>query len=86
MDKEYVTLKWGDIVRIHGVNLSKKKTTKGLLISKGYTIHLTNIDLQMLIYIIKHIINFHKLISIVNLCFKFYLELILICMINYLKF
>lgn len=39
MDKEYVTLKWGDIVRIHGVNLSKKKTTKGLLISKGYTIH-----------------------------------------------
>jgi hypothetical protein len=36
MDSDSVTLKWGDIVRIHGVNLSKKKTTKGLLISKGY--------------------------------------------------
>lgn len=36
MQEEFVTLKWGDIVRIHGVNISKKKTTKGLIISKGY--------------------------------------------------
>jgi hypothetical protein len=38
MQEEYVALKWGDIVRIHGVNLSKKKDTKGLIISKGYAI------------------------------------------------
>lgn len=36
MQEENRALKWGDIVRIHGVNLSKKKTTKGLIISKGY--------------------------------------------------
>lgn len=30
-------MKWGDIVRIHGVNLSKKDEhkTKGLIVSKG---------------------------------------------------
>ncbi len=36
MQEEYVTLKWGDIVRIHGVNISKKNERKGLIISKGY--------------------------------------------------
>ncbi len=38
MQEDNKALKWGDIVRIHGVNLSKKKTTKGLIISKGYSI------------------------------------------------
>jgi hypothetical protein len=80
MDSDSVTLKWGDIVRIHGVNLSKKKTTKGLLISKGYSFILLNVDLRMQIFIIKFMNNSHKLISIANHYFKFYLELILICM------
>ena len=37
MEEEFVALKWGDIVRIHGVNLSKRSITKGLIISKGYS-------------------------------------------------
>lgn len=37
MSEEAPTLKWGDIIRIHGVNLSTKDQlkTKGLVISKG---------------------------------------------------
>jgi hypothetical protein len=40
MSSEAPTLKWGDIIRIHGVNLSKKDEalTKGLIVSKGYNI------------------------------------------------
>lgn len=32
------TLKWGDIIRIHGVNLSKKEedNSRGLIVTKGY--------------------------------------------------
>lgn len=36
MQEENLALRWGDIVRIHGVNLSKKIATKGLIIAKGY--------------------------------------------------
>lgn len=37
MSEEAPTLKWGDIIRIHGVNLSKKdeESTKGLIVTKG---------------------------------------------------
>jgi hypothetical protein len=35
MQQSLETLKWGDIVRIHGVNNCNKKNTKGLIISKG---------------------------------------------------
>jgi len=36
-DQESNTLKWGDIVRIHGVNLNKseQENSKGLIVSKG---------------------------------------------------
>lgn len=55
MSEEAPTLKWGDIIRIHGVNLSKEneENTKGLIVSKGYYQHIC-IDLQILISIIKN--------------------------------
>ena len=37
-DQEENTLKWGDIIRIHGVNVNKKEQpeSNGLIVSKGY--------------------------------------------------
>ena len=36
-DQQENTLKWGDIIRIHGVNMNKseQEESKGLIISKG---------------------------------------------------
>ena len=79
-----MALRWGDIVRIHGVNLSKKKDTKGLIISKGYPRYYILIDLPIPISTTKSITNFQMLISIVSLCFKYCRGLILICMTSYL--
>jgi len=36
MSEGQENLKWGDIVRVHGVNISKQKMPKGLIIAKGY--------------------------------------------------
>lgn len=57
MSEEATTLNWGDIIRIHGVNLSKSNEdkTKGLIVSKGYD-HL-DIDSQTQTYIIKSMTN-----------------------------
>ena len=37
MSDQENTLKWGDIIRIHGVNMNKneQEESKGLIISKG---------------------------------------------------
>ena len=42
LNKEAPCLRFGDIVRIHGVNLSKKDadTAQGLIVSKGYPLPL----------------------------------------------
>lgn len=56
MHEEYVTLKWGDIVRIHGVNISKKNERKGLIISKGYSF--LNADSPTLTSTTRFITNF----------------------------
>lgn len=39
-DQEENTLKWGDIIRIHGVNVNKseQEESKGLIVSKGYAL------------------------------------------------
>lgn len=36
MPSDYTPVRWGDIVRIHGINTGKNKSTPGLIISKGY--------------------------------------------------
>jgi hypothetical protein len=36
MQEECPTLRYGDIIQIHGVNISNKDSTQGLIISKGY--------------------------------------------------
>lgn len=36
MSEEQDTMKWGDILRIHGVSTIPGKECKGLIISKGY--------------------------------------------------
>lgn len=78
MQEENITLKWGDVVRIHGVNVSKQKTTKGLIMSKGYLfIKLASLTLTS---IIKSTRILKKSIFIANPYSKFYQNRILTCM------
>ena len=55
MSEKQQTLKWGDVVRVHGVNLSKKNPSKGLILSKGYFCYY--VDLLTRMSITKSIMN-----------------------------
>lgn len=80
MSEEATTLNWGDIIRIHGVNLSKSNDdkTKGLIVSKGYdSLH---IDSQTRTFTTRSTTSSTESTCTDNRCSKSYPEAILTCM------
>ncbi len=78
MSEEQETMKWGDILRIHGVSTIPGKECKGLIISKGYfCLHLVS---QIPISIIKPINITRTSTFIENRFSKSFLKAISICM------
>ena len=82
MSTDQSTMKWGDIIRIHGVSTTSSENTKGLIISKG--LKSFNADLRIQMFTIKPTKNMMRSTSTASHYFKSFLNATLIFMINFL--
>ena len=81
MSEAQEKIKWGDVLRLHGVSTVPGKENKGLIISKGY--FLPYLDSLIQTSTIKPMVTMTRSISIDSHSSKSFLKVTLISMINY---